>query len=179
MFHTPFICVLNMAEERRFSLSMALKNLKGNKITILALVGTLVMLSLYVTNPILMFSASSHVTDDLEIFMNLLQNNTFEAPKKLSKDFPVRFDFTSSILPQKCLENNTLGLGANVFLCICSNNNNNNNKNNASNVIIDIRKFTGNIKTGIKPTIVGINLNVEQWNVIKSSTTIIDEIVFG
>ena len=174
-----------MAEEGRLSLStMLYKNIKDNKGTLMSLMGFLVLVGLYVTNPALIFSASSHIEDDLGIFQSLLQNienNTFELPPKLPNVLPVRFNFTSIILPKQCYEKNVIGLGKNVFLSICSSNNtnNNNNINDDSNVIIDIRKFTGDNRMGIKPTIVGINLNIAQWNVIKSSATIIDEIVIG
>ena len=166
-----------MAEEGRLSRTMLYKNIKDNKVTLMSLMGFLVLVGLYVTNPALIFSASSHIEDDLGIFQSLLQNiknNTFEPPTKLPNTLPVRFNFTSIILPQKCYEKNVIGLGKNVFLSICGSNN-----NDDTNVIIDIRKFTGDNRRGIKPTIVGINLNIEQWNVIKSSATIIDEIVIG
>ena len=82
-------------------------------------------------------------------------------------------NFTSVLTPSPCLEENIFELGENVFLSVCSVSD---NINNRSMVIIDKRKFTGTVKSGLKLSIVGINLNLHQWTVLKDSTTIIDDI---
>ena len=77
----------------------------------------------------------------------------------------IAFDFNVSITPEPCFEDHVLNLGENIFAGVCR---------YQDKLVIYIRKFTGNIKSGIRPTIVGINLNVNQWNVLKRSTDIIE-----
>jgi hypothetical protein len=165
-----------MAEERRFSLSMTFKNIKDNKITVMFVLGLVVTVGLYVVYPVFMINAATKITDDVGLILGRNISGSFTEPPDTHttdiNDLPVKFNFTSVHTPQPCLEENVLRLGENVYLSICNIKN-----NNDGNVIVDIRKFTGNVKTGLNPTLVGINPNIHQWNVIKSSATIIDNIV--
>ena len=170
-----------MAEERRFPLALSYQNIKDHKITIMCTFGLLVTSCLYVIYPTLTLTIANQVTNDLGMLMNSFQNETVD-PAQLptrfsalhSGGFGVKYNFTADIVPQQCLEENVLSLGENAFLSVCSIN----NSNNLSEIIIDIRKFTGNLKNGIKPTKIGINLKLNQWSVIKERATIIDGIAF-
>ena len=165
-----------MADEQRFSLSMTYRNIKDNKITIIIFIGVFLTLGLYITYPLLMFAAGERVTQDLGFLMGRVQNDSHNsALKEMSSLFnnsAVTFNFTSVITPPQCEEENVFGLGENVFLSICKS-----TLNNINNVIIDIRKFTGTLKTGIKPTIVGINLTLKQWYVLSNNINAIDDTV--
>ena len=168
-----------MAEEQRFSLSMSYKNIKDNKITIIIFVGVFLTVGLYVTFPVLMLTAAENVTDDLGFLMGRIQNNSQKSEYGGKSDpfdnSTFTFNFTSIITPPQCKEDNVIGLGENVFLSICKTTLI--NTNFANDIVIDIRKFTGGIKTGIKPTIKGINLSINQWNVIKKNFNIINNII--
>ena len=163
-----------MAEERRFALALSCQNIKDNKITVVFILGLLLTSLLYVIYPTLTLTIAKQLNNDLGIFMNSIQNDTFE-PIGFS---PLRSPgFGSELVTQTCSEKNIfLSLGENVFLSVC-NIINNTIETNSSNIIIDVRKFLGTVKTDLKPTLVGINLSLDQWNVLKENANAIDNIV--
>ena len=139
-----------------------------------------VVVGVYIAYPFLMLVATEKYTDDLGFIMGRIQSDShnftdFHEGGTLSDKSSVTFNFTSIVTPQPCLEDNVVGLGENVFLSICKTTLINTNFPN--DIVIDIRKFTGGIKTGIKPTIIGINLSMNQWNVIKKNFRIINNII--
>ena len=161
-----------MAEEQRFSFSMTFKNIKDNKMTIMIIIGVFLILGLYVAYPVLMFAAGERVSQDLGFIMGRIQHNTSlsksnESTAFLIKEIPLSFNFTVDVTPEPCMEDNVLTLGENVIFSVC--------KDKFDNIIFDIRKFTGTVKTGINPSIVGINLSMIQWNILKQSVNIIDK----
>ena len=129
---------------------------------------------LYVAFFVLMLIAAENVTDDLGFLMGRIQHNCqnseYGGKSEPFDNSTVNFNFTSITTPPQCMEENFTGLGDNVYISVCKS-----TINNVHGIVLDIRKFTGTVKTGIKPTIVGINLTLDQWNV--SSKNAIDNIV--
>ena len=135
-------------------------------------VGVFLILGLYVTYPVIMFTASGRVSEDLGFIMGRIQHNSSlsesnESNTFLIKEIPLSFNFTPDVTPEPCMEDNVLTLGENVIFSVC--------KDKYGDIIFDIRKFTGTVKTGINPSVVGINLNMIQWNILKQSVNIIDK----
>ena len=149
-----------MADEQRFSLSMTYKNIKDNKITVVLFIGVFITMTVYMLYPVLMLAASTTSGKEynpgfMEPFVNY--NSTTETLGRY-----ITFDSNNT---EPCYEDHVLNLGENIFAGVCV---------YQDELVIYIRKYTGHIKSGIRPTIVGINLNVNQWNVLKRSTYIID-----
>ena len=157
-----------MDQEQRFGLAISLKNLKQNKSFIFILLG--IITGLYLGYPLSTFKASSKLLKEEYEFLSSLYTSPLNVSSPAdvalpSKGMIVKWGFDSAI-PPACKEENVFDLGDGVFISVC---------NYKGRIMIDIRKFTGNYKICITPTIKGIGLNVNQWNIIKKYTSIIDQ----
>ena len=103
---------------------------------------------------------------------NNSQNSEYGEKSQPFDNSTFTFNFTSIVTPPQCKEENVIGLGEYVYISVRKS-----TINNVHGVIIDIRKFTRTVKTGIKPTIVGINLTLDQWNILSNNINAIDNIV--
>ncbi len=174
-----------MAQEQSFSLAISLKNLKENKPFIVLLLFIIILTGLYLGYPLSVLKTSSHVLSDYGVLSELYSSplNITRKHDNLtsthgiamgmrssgpSKGMPVKFGF-NSVNPSSCSEDNVFALGNWIYLSVCK---------YKTNIVIDIRKFKGNEKIGITPTIVGIGLNINQWNMILEYTNIINQKVY-
>ena len=160
-----------MEREQRFSLAISLQNLKENKCIVLIILGLLSLVGLYLGYPVFVVKETNHVTEQLSFFKSLVQPslNTFNVT---DEDVPqtgklIKWGF-DSVTPSSCSEDHVIDLGMNIYLTVC---------NFKSNIVIDIRKFTGNSRVGITPTILGIGLNVAQWEILTKYISIIDKYI--
>ena len=163
-----------MEREQRFSLAISLQNLKENKCIVLIILGLLSLVGLYLGYPVFVVKETNHVTEQLSFLKNLVQpsRSTFNVTTSGNEDLPqtgklVKWGF-DSMTPSSCSEDHVIDLERSTYLTVCD---------FKSNIIIDIRKFTGNSRVGITPTILGIGLNVDQWGVLTKYITIIDKYI--
>ena len=159
------------SQEQRFSLAISLQNLKENKTFIVLVMGVLSLLGLYLGYPLMIKGSSSTDIPNFNFLSDLFQptlNVTKEAltDSQSQNDNKIKWGFAST--SSACAEDHIVSLSSGVYLSVC---------NYKGNVIIDIRKFTGNEKVGITPTIVGIGLNINQWYAVTSHISIIKQYI--
>ena len=159
------------SQEQRFSLAISLQNLKENKTFIVLVLGVLSLLGLYLGYPLMIKESSNTDMPNFSFLNDLFQpalNVTKEAltDSQSQNDNKIKWGFAST--SSACAEDHIVSLSSGVYLSVC---------NYKGNVIIDIRKFTGNEKLGITPTIVGIGLNINQWYAVTSHISIIKQYI--
>ena len=159
------------SQEQRFSLAISLQNLKENKTFIVLVMGVLSLLGLYLGYPLMIKGSSSADIPNFS-FLNDLFQPTLNVTKgaltdsQSQNDNKIKWGFAST--SSACAEDHIISLSSGVYLSVC---------NYKGNIIIDIRKFTGNEKLGITPTIVGIGLNINQWYAVTSHISIIKQYI--
>ena len=160
-----------MDQNQRVSLATPLKNLKQNRLFIVTVLGLITLAGLYLGYPLTVLKTSSNAIEEYDLLsafytspLNVTKVDEDTLPPK-GKLVKWGFDSTKSTA---CKEENVYSLGVGVYLSIC---------NYKNHTVVDIRKFTGNSRIGITPTIVGIGLNIDQWAKIKTYTNIIDQTV--
>ncbi len=159
-----------MEREQRFNLAISLQNLKQNKYFVVLVITILSLLGFYLGYPLILVQKTSSIADtNLSFLTDLLEPPIFNVSQTdlLSRPTghePVKWGF-DSLTPTTCTEDHVVNLGSGTYLSVC---------NYEGNIVIDIRKFTGNPKLGIKPTIVGIGLHLNQWKVLTEHISIIN-----
>lgn len=162
-----------MEREQRFNLAISLQNLKQNKLFIVLVLGVFSLIGLYLGYPLLVVKNTPTLKNGDYNFLNELFNPPLNVSKETLIDLQspaketVKWGF-DSVTPAACTEDHVVGLGVGIYTSVC---------NYKGNIVIDIRKYTGNSKVGITPTIVGIGLNLEQWEVLVSIISIINQYV--
>lgn len=153
--------------------SFTLNKMKGNTALLGIALGIISLIGLYLGYPSIMLHEKlpsfnencMSLNDCLHVAYNTSSNSTSYSHGTVP--VPIKWGFIS-VTPSACLESNAYDLSGGIYLSVC---------NYTGNVIVDIRKFTGNSKIGITPTSVGIGLNVNQWNLLKSQTISIVETI--
>lgn len=154
-----------------FNLPTCIQNLKEKKTFTLLGLGILSLFGLYFGYPLLIFKEFS-LTDDgfnvnfLDDLFSSPLNVTNRDALSTSQNYnihKIKWGF-DSVTPSVCKEDHVVALSSGVYLSVCK---------YKENTMIDIRKFTGNEKIGITPTIVGIGLNTDQWCTLTSHVSII------
>ena len=164
----------NRSHEQRFNLAISLQNLKENKLFIVLVLGILSFAGLYLGYPLFIIKETT-LADSRASFSFL--NDLFRPPLNVTSaaltdsrgqdEYKIKWGFDSKT-PSACTEDHVVNLGYGVYLSVCR---------YKGNTIIDIRKFTGDVKIGITPTIVGIGLNVNQWYEVISHLSIIKQYI--
>ena len=160
--------------EQRFRLAISLQNLKQNKYFVVFVLLVVAFSGFYLGVPLAVFEKTAsfqggsfdYLTNLYDAPLNGSTKDTTVSNVKRSKQ--VTWGFNPSVRPTPCLEDHVTSLGRGVYLSVC---------NHKGNIIVDVRKFTGNSKVGITPTIVGIGLNINQWNVIINHVSIINRYI--
>jgi hypothetical protein len=163
-----------MDGEQRFSFAITAQNLKQNKHFIVLALVVLSLTGLYLGLPLAVIekTVSSNLQGliDLHKYPVNITNVTkedFPETSFVKSTGPVKWGF-DSVTPTTCSEDRVIILGEGVYLSVCF---------YKGNIIIDIRKFTGSSKVGLKPTLVGIGLNKAQWNDLTAYVSLINEYI--
>lgn len=163
--------------EQRFSLAISLQNLKQNKYFLVFVLLLVTVSGFYLGVPIAVIEKTAfsqggsfnYLTQLYDAPLTTLNASTEYTPESnVERSKQVAWGFPPTVRPTPCLEDHVTSLGMGVYLSVC---------NYKGNIIVDVRKFTGNSKVGITPTIVGIGLNVNQWNVIIDHVSIINRYI--
>ena len=162
------------SQEQRFSLAISLKNLKENKTFIVLVLGVLSLLGLYLGYPLMIKEGSGSDIPNFSFLNELFQpslnishvNKGALTDSQSQNDDKIKWGFAST--SSACAEDHIVSLSSGVYLSVC---------NYKGNIIVDIRKFMGNEKIGITPTIVGIGLNINQWYAVTSHINIIKQYI--
>lgn len=162
-----------MDQEQSFKLAISLKNLRENKTFIVIILGISMLTGLYVGYPHAGSDDYTKFIGDFDFIKELFKpplNATNEGGDDGVKPLlgmSVKWGFEMISL-STCTEKKSCDLGHGIFLNVC---------NYSGGIFVDIRKFTGNVKIGITPTIVGIGLNLNQWQRLQQHTSIINQYI--